>query len=204
MAANVARPAAWALQVIGLNIIMESDLRRWMRLVEIELPDSIYPKAARRLIQNIDWSGGGGETVMYYLGYNEESPPPNINSRAFKKKLNAWAIERVKDAFEEIDWRFKGDVIRVYRMITAPPTWVPDPNRHPGEYWSWDEHAAQAHWGSFGSGDVKWLMVADVHKSQIDWEQTLAASGSPDAEDEKEITVRLNSPIKLLSYKRVT
>ena len=140
---------------------------------------------------------------MAYLGYADGEPPPNPNSSAFKRKLKAWATERVISAFEEIEWRFKADVIRVYRMIAAPPDWTPDPTRHPGEYWSWDEKAAEAHWGDFGSGHVKWLMITDVRKSQIDWEQTLAANGAPGYESECEITVRADAPIKLLGYKQV-
>jgi hypothetical protein len=72
-----------------------------------------------------------------------------------------------------------------------------------GIYWSWDEHAAEAHWGNFATGHVKWRLVADVSSRQIDWVSTLSANANPDMADEKEITLRENVPVKLVSYQQI-
>ena len=182
---------------------MVHQIKRWMMLCEAELSDLVFQKAAEGVIDRIDWSGGDGETVMLMMGHDPEEEL-DTDSPQFQAALMAWAKERVLDAFEEIDYHFRGaDVLRVYRMITAPPDWKPDPAQHPGEYWSWKPEAADAHWGSFGNGHVKWLLTADVDTSQVDWVQTLAANGAPSTEQEAEITVRPDAPIQLLSYKRV-
>ena len=176
-----------------------------MVLCEAELSDLVFQKAAESLIDRIDWSGGGGETVIQMLGYDSDDEEAGFtDTPQFQAALLAWAKERVLDAFEEIDYHFRGaDVFRVYRMITAPPDWTPDTTRHLGEYWAWKADAADAHWGNFSSGHVKWLLTADVETSQVDWVQTLATNGDPSTEEEAEITVRPDAPIKLLSYKRV-
>jgi hypothetical protein len=172
----------------------------------LELSSAIEEQAAERLTQNIDWGGGGGETVMSMMGYDpndEENEELDTESPEFQAELMEWARDRVNNAYYNIEYHFRGDIIHVYRMITAPPDWKPDPNRHPGDYWAWGEDCAEAHWGSFGNGHVKWMMEADVHTSQIDWVQTLAVNGTPDSEDECEITLFHGSPVTLSNYKRV-
>lgn len=188
-----------------------NQMRQWMILLEVELPDAVFDAAAKATIDNVDWGGGGGETVIQmvraddpYASPDDEEEEFDTDSPEFQEKLLAWAKDRVWSAHEEIDYMFQGkDVIRVYRMITAPPNWKPDPKQHPGIYWSWDEDAAEAHWGSFGKGHVQWLLVADVNSSQIDWVSTLAANAVPDSESEREITLRQDTPVQLVDYRRV-
>ena len=179
------------------------NLRHWIALCESGITDAILTKAAQRLVQNIDWSEGS-DIVLSGMGYSEDDTEElDMKSPEFDAKLLQWAKGQVADAEWNIQQHFNGEIIRVYRMITAPVDWKPDPTRHPGDYWSWEEDCADAHWGNFSNGDVKWMMTADVHMSQIDWVQTLAVNGMPDSEDECEITMIPNTPIKLLNYKRV-
>lgn len=178
-------------------------MREWMRLCEVQVGDDIVRQAAQSLISQIDWSGGGGETVLAMMGYDPyNSEEVDHKSAEFQQQLLTWAADRINDVLWEIENQFEGDTITVYRMITAPPNWQPDPNMHPGQYWSWDEDAADAHWGDFSQGNVKWLMMADVQFDQIDWVQTLAVNGMPDQEDEREITLLPNVPVKILKYWR--
>ena len=183
-----------------------NDLRKWMRLceshlVETEIPDKTFARAAKQMIGNFDWSGGEGETVIAMVtgSFDEKI---NTKSREFRRKLNEWAEGRAWDAYQTVNAHFNGDLIRVYRVITAAPDWKPDPARHPGEYWAYSEQCAEAHWGEFGDGHVEWLLTADVHRSQINWVNTLAVNGSPDSEDECEITTLPETPINF-TYKRV-
>jgi hypothetical protein len=67
-------------------------------------------------------------------------------------------------------------------------------------HWSWDKNTAEAHWGSYSKGHKKWLMHAKVSVKDIDWPATLAANSHPSYEDEREITLREDVPVKLISY----
>lgn len=107
-----------------------------------------------------------------------------------------WCETAVQDAFGKIDWLFKGGKITVWREITAPANWTPE-SGHPGIYWSWDEDAAEAHWGTHKDGEVKWLMMAEVTPAMIDWPATLCQNANPDYEDEKEIRLLPNVPVKV-------
>lgn len=90
----------------------------------------------------------------------------------------------------------------VYRAITAPVDWKPTADRHLGIYWTWDVHAAEAHW-SEGNG-VEWLLTARVTAAEIDWIRTLTANCDPTlGEDEKEITLNPASQLNLLAFERV-
>lgn len=187
---------------------------RYKQIIEsVDLPDAVLSQAAEGLLDAIDWEGGDGETVMYMLGYryngseyvdtDDDENVADLDSPEIKSKLKYWAKSRVENSLDNILYHFNGDIIRVYRMITAPKNWKPDPNRHPGQYWSWDKQSADAHWGSFNNGHVKWLMTADIHSNQIDWVQTLSVNSNPSQEDEAEITVPENVPIKLINYERL-
>lgn len=106
----------------------------------------------------------------------------------------------MKAAFLRIRPHFRGNVIRVYREIVAPTDWKPDPNRHPGPYWSWDENVAEAHNGSFSDGNIGWMLVADVPVFQVDWVVSLSANAHPAFGDQAEIYVPETTPIKIISY----
>jgi hypothetical protein len=168
-----------------------------MRLCEA-LDQSILDAAAKQLINDIDWSGGDGETVMHMIGHDPDDGDPS------EDEIMAWAKERVEAAESNIEYRFKDGHLPIYRMITAPADWKSDPNRHPGIYWSWDETAADAHWGSFANGQVQWMLYAEVTADQINWVDTLAANGDASlGENEREITLYEHQPVKILKYWRV-
>lgn len=113
-----------------------------------------------------------------------------------------WVGDKAYECYYQIVHFFRDDNIRGYRMITAPADWKPD-QRHPGLYWSWDKRAADAHWGSFKEGHVKWMLEADIPWSAIDWTTTLAQNVGPSSEEEKELRVIDGFPIRLDEFYRV-
>jgi hypothetical protein len=181
-------------------------MRSLIRIVESHsLPDSVFNKAGRMMRSNIDDGGGEGETVFLMI----QQDFPDITekdwqsyNRKFKSALNKWSLDRVFWAFTNIDARFRGDEIMVWREITAPADWKPD-DRHPGVFWSWERNAAEAHWGSFSQGQVTWLMSGMVKFQHIDWVATLAANSAPDYENEKEIRIKEGAPVRSIQYERV-
>lgn len=131
--------------------------------------------------------------------YNDEHTPTadEINTAAKR-----WAEDVCDDTYYSLRRLVHNGVVPVWRMITAPPTWKPGAEPL-GVYWSWDEHAAEAHWGSFDHGHVKWLMHGAIAASDIDWPNTVAHNAYPPYEEEKEITLRKGGKIHLFWYMRV-
>lgn len=170
------------------------------------LDEATIERAIAELYQNIDWGGGGGETVaieLAHYGYDigelgafEQTDP------TFLAAFHKWAYHRIDEAFGEIDYHITGGTIQVWREITAPRNWTPA-GRHPGGYWSYEKDAAEAHFGSFTSGHVKWLIEAVINVRDIDWVSTLAANANPDVGNEKEITLAGERPVHIVSYVRV-
>lgn len=122
------------------------------------------------------------------------------HTRAFRQWFRATFEDRAWDAYNAIIDRMTNGTLTVYREITAPANWQPDPNRHPGTYWSWDEQTAEAHWGSFANGEVKWIIVGQVVAKQIDWVATLANNAAFDYENEREIQLIPNGRVTVVNY----
>lgn len=124
------------------------------------------------------------------------------DSEEDNQKFQAWYLQWAENRIEEKAYGLgdliKGGVIRIYRVITAPADWKPDPARHPGIYWSWDKGAAQAHWGEYREGMAEWMMVADVEARYVDWTFTVAHNADFDYEEEKEIRLLPNAPVKMI------
>ncbi len=152
-----------------------------------ELPDSSDDMTALR-----DWRMENGRDP-----YGEAEGEPE--GEEWDDYLRDWCENRIYDVMWNIGHLFKGNTLRVYRTITAPRDWKPDPNRHPGIYWSWDEHASEAHWGEYGEGHVNWQLVADVTADQIDWPRTLVQNALPSYDSEKEIRLIENTPVEIIS-----
>lgn len=119
----------------------------------------------------------------------------------FDEWLRGFVYERGCNFLDHMHFMFKGGRLPIYRVITAPADWQPDPNRHPGVCWSWDKHAAEAHQGHFGQGYVEWMMEASVTSDQIDWDTTICLNVAPSSESEKEIRILSeNTPIKIEKF----
>ena len=169
--------------------------------------DEAWKQAAQRLIDQIDWSGGTGEGLNQELGYSPDDmdDPELFQGDDYKRRLLNWAEERCYDFFVDLEEMVgSGGKLPVWRMITAPADWEPEPGRHPGIYWSWDKDSADAHWGEFSAGQKKWLLSAKVTEADIDLVQTIAANSDPSTgKDEKEITLKPDSVIRY-TYRKVS
>jgi hypothetical protein len=112
-----------------------------------------------------------------------------------------WAIGRCHKMFKELERRGRTGVIPVWRVITAPVNWVPG-NQPLGSYWSWDENAAEAHWGDSSNGNVEWIMHGEIAMGDVDWVSTISQNANPDYEHEKEIRLKAGKKVFLKWYRR--
>lgn len=191
-------------------------MRQFMKLFETYVPQGLEDEVAEIAFANTDWSSGDGETfVTDYarwadLGDDYDPSDPfsendaldkiDIDSPDFKSWYRREIMDRTGDAEWHIEEAFrKGNgVLRVYRVITAPKDWTPDPNRHPGIWWSWDWRKADAHWGSFRGDNIKWMLEADVRANEINWAATLSANAL--MPEEAEIQLKEDVPVKIVDY----
>lgn len=113
----------------------------------------------------------------------------------FQEWLKDYVDNRIGEAVEYMASSFtmqNGEIV-LYRMITAPASWVEQgglTTRPLGVFWSWDEEAAESHWGEHHSGNQEYLIVASVNPKDVDWAISIFANANPSYEDERE--VRLN------------
>ena len=91
------------------------------------------------------------------------------------------------------------NILTIYRKIEVDDDWLPSldkTDRNLGVYWSYEEEAAEAHWGNDLKNTV--LMVADIDQSKyVNWEKTIEQNTHPLYFEEKEINIYENSPIIL-------
>lgn len=109
--------------------------------------------------------------------------------------LKAFAEQQLHAAYNTVADNFNSGSIKIYRMITAPEDWEPEPDGSLGIYWSWDRDYAHTFWGSdMGNnpnGDnTKWLITATATSDDLDWFTTLVANAQPSFENEREITLK--------------
>jgi hypothetical protein len=107
---------------------------------------------------------------------------------------------RYEDAVERIENYINSDgTIDIWRMMTVTSEWLENltgTGKHLGIYWSWEEGAAEAHWGH---GDGKYLTIkSSVREEYVNWEDTIMLNMNIDlGEEEKEIRLYKNTKLKI-------
>jgi hypothetical protein len=118
---------------------------------------------------------------------------------AFKKWLNYEVGYKIEDSIDTIKHYIKDDTITVWRKMTVKMEWIKalqTTGQRLGKFWSFEEDAAEAHWGGHGEHTVS--IQTTIPEEYIDWNQTIEANIDPQlGEDEKEITLFKNTPIKI-------
>lgn len=92
--------------------------------------------------------------------------------------------------------------IPIFRMMTVDDEFFNNlhttPTPHLGVYWSWDEGSAEAHWGE-PNKPYTILIESIINKFDIDWDRTYRANLDINlGQDEKEIFVPKNTPLKII------
>ena len=122
-------------------------------------------------------------------------------SEDFKNWLTYELRARFDDVINNIKNKIKPDgTIDIWRRITVDDIWTNhllQAGKHLDIYWSWDERAAEAHWGdSKKYSDA--LIKSSIKEQYIDWDNTIEANMNYSlGEDEKEITLFKNTSLKI-------
>ncbi len=163
-----------------------------------------YMKAAEEALTREIVEYGNNEDHFKFV-YNIEHGNPEYDDIEDTEHYEAWLKEKIEELIFDAAGTLRGVTmedgeIMLYRVITAPPDWVQQgglSTRPLGEYWSWEEGAAEAHWGSFDSDHEQYLLVASANPKSVDWTKSIYANADPSAEDEKEVAVLPGTKVRL-------
>lgn len=114
----------------------------------------------------------------------------------YEDELLSEMEDRYDEAVYNVKQGFKGQ--RIWRVMYLSegidPMYLP----RLGIYWSFEESAAEAHWGS-GRG-VEWTYEAVIDDlAIINKASSVYAYTSPSAEDEMEVTLKENMPLRVIA-----
>ena len=165
-------------------------ISQWM----LSNPESIYTKFQYEMQDDYYLNPEEKDEIMD-MDYDD-----NHNLPKFKDWLNYEVESVIEDAIDNISSYIKNDgTISVWRKMTVTDEWLkslPSTASRLGRYWSFEEDAAEAHWGGSEGNTIK--LKAVVPETYIDWQQTITANIDPTiGEDEKEITLFKNTPIRI-------
>lgn len=121
--------------------------------------------------------------------------------------------EYMKEKFDELFDNFlykieriiieKDNKIPIYRALTVNDKFFDHlkttSSPKLGIYWSWDEGSAEAHWGQHNKPHTI-VLHSEVNENEVNWKSTFLANLEPSiGEDEAEITLYDNTPLKILA-----
>ena len=201
-----------------MNLLLRETLKRSGVWEEYKLKHNIVERAALSLHDFTDAAvqelateiqmNPGDELMMYRLDQGMDPYDGEDHDEAhYQEWLPDYLEGKVSDTIGYIWNNFteeNGEII-IYREITAPADWVEQgglTTRGLGVYWSWDEHAAEAHWGNFSEGQVKYLLQGSVSYNEVNWVSTITKNAHSQSEDEKEVELKEGSTIRLLGVYR--
>ena len=114
----------------------------------------------------------------------------------FKYELD-YLYDNVIDKLNHII--LSNNTVNIWRMLTVDENWINHllkKGKHLGIYWSWDENAAEAHWGS---GNQKRITLkSNIKEEYVNWIDTIKLNMNISlGDEEKEIRLFKNTPIKI-------
>ena len=180
---------------------------------------ALYPKTAGIMEGMPSWEEwkrqhGGIEGMVRDVDSWDQWEPSDVDeTREFdalpEEEQAKWiygnAEEHLKGRYDELlrqhgRWTFP---LTVYRMLSLVGGRKAVNPKKIGIFWSWDEAAAEAHWGSFGLGTEKILLKAQVGRDDIDWEGTFEANMAPSTgEEEREIRLKEGVHPLIVAWKK--
>ena len=167
-----------------------------------ELSDSQY-------LFDIAFPDGGVEYIDAYRQSKNIDDDIEDDDIEDSKDFIYWLKDILYEYMSDFDGKLEDlinndNTIEIWREITSDDKFISklktDDKIQIGEYWSWDEHAAEAHWGKHSKHKHTIVFHGLVHIKYIDWTRTYEVNSTPINFEEREINILKNSPIKLLGF----
>lgn len=154
-------------------------------------------------IKSLEMSDGY-ERYLEYFKYEHGLEDQENDELEQHPELKNWLrnalYDRYEEAYTNIYNKIKSDnTIDIWRKMTVDQEWLerlPYSGKHLGIYWSWDERAAEAHWGQWDKQKI--LIKSSVREEYINWHDTIMLNMDISlGEEEKEIRLFKNTRLKI-------
>ena len=122
------------------------------------------------------------------------------NSDNFFNYLKKKISESLEIFKHDMTYLISAGYIDIYRVMRVSDKWIDHiktDGKRLGEYWTYDENSAEAHWGNNLPNYVK--IMTTVKEEYVDWETSFEMNMHPKYSTENEIRLYKNTPIKILS-----
>jgi hypothetical protein len=140
------------------------------------------------LVSDYDWNIGEWFDVDENLSDEEKE-------KEYLRIAEAYLCDKFHEFLGEHDYR--GSEFDIYRTISADDL-KSIKFQGLGIYWSWDAHAAEAHWGHGGSC---YTFRARVKEMDVNWDMTIFNNLYPSlGDEEKEVQLNPGVPIQLTGW----
>lgn len=182
------------------NEVLDEGVLNEMSIHSIDYDNIITPE----YIKELEMSDNYERYVEYY---QYENNLVDVEKEEIEKTedFKNWLTYELKARFDDVVNNIKDKIkpnstIDIWRRIKVDDIWVNhliQAGKHLGIYWSWDERAAEAHWGDTAKNSNA-LIKSSIKEQYIDWNNTIDANMNIVlGEDEKEITLFKNTSLKI-------
>lgn len=180
----------------------------WLNYLEDELIDNLN-------LENLD-SEIISEAISFFKYKielkneiaNVDSIEELLDSKYSKQYKNILIYLLIKEKFNnEISVEFSSFSypLKIYRAIKLTEIQfkkIIENKNGCGIYWTYEKDLAETHWG-YDKDGISYVFNAETTKDNIDWNSTYLANLHPTVgSDEKEITMKLKSKVKLISVSK--
>ncbi len=165
-----------------------------------ENDDILTDKYITNFIETEDYT----EQILDFFSEKNELDDENEirNSLEFRKFLKEFLESNLENAKENIDNSISYDnKITIYRAMTVDDNWIEhlkSQGKRLGIYWTWEENAAETHWGDYDKKRTA-IIEALIDEKYVDWVNTFEVNIHPSSEEEKEIRLFKNTPLNIKS-----
>lgn len=172
-----------------------------MKYNDIILENTIPANFLKQAVKYV-YNDNDDEQMIYHVKWYAEQYGERIeeedaenNTMKWRRAVKNFLEERVSEIYDKITWLGRSGRIEIWREITAPKNWKPTDDYHPGVYWSWDQAAAEAHWGNFESGNATWILFTTVPMNFVNLFNTVVKNANLSmGDEEREIELKNTRP----------
>ncbi|MFA5152667.1 MAG: hypothetical protein WC554_08925, partial [Clostridia bacterium] len=141
------------------------------------------------------------DTEQYLNNPNEDFEKSKEFREYFEYEVeNMFWETRNKFVYDIID---DNDEISIWRQMRVGSNWLEHLEKQGqrlGIWWSWDSKAAESHWGyDIKEKPIKINIESKINTNYVNWPATIKANMHPTYEEEKEIQLFKNTPLKIVA-----